>query len=551
MNAKWCVAGWIILPIFAQNQVPVRVGVGVIQRQLSLGEAIELALRNNAELEVERINLATAEQQLVGAHAFLDTRLRWAPRLENRNIPTSSTLIGVDGKLVEKVHAENFYLDQRLPWQGMALSLAFENTRQSTTNPFVSLNPYLTSSLGVNLNLPLLRNRKIDRERANVRVSARQVEISELALELRVIDIVRRTAEAYWDLVAARRGAEVAADAVRLARDQLERTRRMIDSGTVAPVELAAAQAELERRIDTWYSAIGAVTQLENALKLLIAESRHDPIWNDEIVPTSVDMLDPSIEAELPKAIQVALARRRELKQLGEQKAIAEIQKELAQDQLKPQINLVAGYMISGLAGVMVDRQNPFAELSRLQIERLNELSRMAGLAPLPPVTGFGRVPEHLRGGYGTALSTVFEGRFPTLYAGLQLEWFARNRAAEAQLVQSNLAQRRLEVQTRQLEQLIEAQVRNALQALEVTRQRIQAAEASVRAAKEKLDSEIRLFQTGESTNFMVLTRQNEYADSQRRLLAAQSDYNKAVVQLEQAVGTLLDRFGVQVAWRP
>ena len=47
----------------------------------------------------------------------------------------------------------------------------------------------------------------------------------------------------------------------------------------------------------------------------------------------------------------------------------------------------------------------------------------------------------------------------------------------------------------------IEAQVRNALQSIQTARQRITAAEASERAAKEKLESESRLFQTGESTN--------------------------------------------------
>jgi outer membrane protein TolC len=68
-----------------------------------------------------------------------------------------------------------------------------------------------------------------------------------------------------------------------------------------------------------------------------------------------------------------------------------------------------------------------------------------------------------------------------------------------------------------------------------------------VRAAKEKLDSETRLYQTGESTNFLVLTRQNEYSDSRRRLLVAQLDFNKSVARLEQAVGTTLESHGVEI----
>jgi outer membrane protein TolC len=82
---------------------------------------------------------------------------------------------------------------------------------------------------------------------------------------------------------------------------------------------------------------------------------------------------------------------------------------------------------------------------------------------------------------------------------------------------------------------------------METARQRIVAAEASARAAKEKLDSETRLFQTGESTNFLVLTRQNEYADSRRREVVAHLDSNKAVSRLRQALGATLEAHKIRV----
>ena len=102
------------------------------------------------------------------------------------------------------------------------------------------------------------------------------------------------------------------------------------------------------------------------------------------------------------------------------------------------------------------------------------------------------------------------------------------------------IAERRLKLEQARAEQLIEAQVRNAVQAIETAKQRFAAAGAAERAAQEKLDSEIRLFQTGESTNFLVLTRQNEYLDSRRRAVVANLDLNKAVSRLEQALGSTL-----------
>jgi HAE1 family hydrophobic/amphiphilic exporter-1 len=123
----------------------------------------------------------------------------------------------------------------------------------------------------------------------------------------------------------------------------------------------------------------------------------------------------------------------------------------------------------------------------------------------------------------------------------LTFDWTPRNRAAEAGYAQTALTERRLKLEETRLAQEIEAQVRGALQAIETARQRIAAAEASTRAAQEKLDSEIRLFQTGESTNFLVLTRQNELSDSRRRVVVANLDYNKALTALELALGVTLE----------
>ena len=106
---------------------------------------------------------------------------------------------------------------------------------------------------------------------------------------------------------------------------------------------------------------------------------------------------------------------------------------------------------------------------------------------------------------------------------------------------------KRIGLERRQLEQGVEAQVRNAMQSLSSAKQRIVAAESSVRAAKEKLDSEVRLFQTGESTNFLVLTRQNELADSRRRLVQATLEFNKSVARLSQALGNTLGTHSIRL----
>ena len=178
------------------------------------------------------------------------------------------------------------------------------------------------------------------------------------------------------------------------------------------------------------------------------------------------------------------------------------------------------------------------------QAQRINELSSRLGLAPLPG-TSLGNPPDFLVGNYGTALGNL--GRYQSFQVGLNIDFNLRNRRADAEYTQTLINEKRLALQKARVEQIIEAQVRNALQGIHTARQRIAAAEASARAAREKLDSEQRLYQTGESTNFLVLTRQNEYADSRRREVVAKLEFNKSVSQLEQAVGGTLARHGISV----
>lgn len=523
-----------------------RVGVGMVQRKLTLQDAIELALRNNLDIEIERTNRATAQEAEKGARGYLDTTFRWAPSIESRNTPTGSVLQGAGGKLTDHFMNQNFSLRQRLPWGGTSLNLDFENGRQSTSNPFTSLNPFLTSRLVIGLTQPLLRGRKIDPQRAELKIRRKQLNISDIDFELRNIDVVTRVESAYWDLLGARQAVDVLNENVEWAREQLARNKRMVANGTLAQVEISAAEAELERRLDSYYSGLGAVTEAENALKTLLTSSRVDPLWGDQIIPTDLETLSPPESGDLKEAVVEALKHRPELRSVETRQEAAEVQRELNADLVKPQLNIAGGYVNSGLGGTVSSSPNPFSAATQASTDRLNQLSALAGLPPLQGAS-FGSLPPILVGGYGTALSNLFSGRYPGLQAGLSFDLNFRNRTAEANLAQSVIAQRRLKLEQARAEQLIEAQVRNALQALETARQRIAAAEASSRAAKEKLDSETRLYQSGESTNFLVLTRQNEYADSRRREVVAHLDANKAIARLRQALGSTLQAHKITV----
>jgi outer membrane protein TolC len=525
---------------------PARVGVGVTERRLPLHQAIEMALANNLEIELERTDRATAEQSVAAARGFFDPTFRWTPLFENRNTPVANVFQGAGGKLNDRFLNNNFFLEQRVEKWGTRGTVGFSNLRQTTNNPFTNFNPTLTSQLAFNVTQPLLRGFRIDPNRAELRIRQRRVDLSSVDLETRAIDVISRVEQAYYDLVAAREAVVVTEDSVSLAREQLALNQRLVNAGTLAPVEMSAAEAELQRRLDTWYSNLGALTEIENALKQLIAPDRNDDIWGDALIPTDVITRKP-VSDDLRAAVNTALDRRPELRGLKVRTQINDVEKELNADLRKPEVNLIGQYALSGLAGSINTQPNPFANLNAPLNNRVNELSTRLGLAPLPVEAGFGAPPQFLVGNYGTALQNLFGGRYQTFQVGVQLDFNLRNRTAQANYGQTLINEKRLKLERAQAEQNIQVQVRNAMQGIETARQRIQAAEASARAAKEKLDSEIRLFQTGESTNFLVLTRQNEYADSRRRAVVARLDFNKSVARLDQALGTTLSTHQVTV----
>jgi HAE1 family hydrophobic/amphiphilic exporter-1 len=535
------------LPLAAQQatqqqlQVP-RVGVSITEKKLTLAEAIEMGLKNNLDIEIQRTNRDKAQAAIKGALGAFDPTFRFNPGYASNNTPTGSTLQGVNGKLSENTSTENAYYRQKMPWYGSSLGVDFENGRTSTSNLFTSLNPYFNSRLLVSFTLPLLRNRDIDLDRANILIRRKQSSLTDKDFEIQVIDIIARIQQGYWDLVAAREDVQVQADAVELASQQLAQNQRMIDSGTLAPIELSASQAELERRKDSYFASIGTVTEVENSLKTLLLPDRQSETWGDQLIPTDTRTKEPLETDDLKQVVFDSLKRRPEMKQVDLRKQSNEVDQKLNNDQTKPQVNFVSSYANAGLGGAVTSGSNPLS--FQPLYDRINALSAPAGLAPLTAAS-FGSLPGSLIGGYGSTLSNLFGGGYQSVQVGIAVDFTARNRSAQSNYTGTLIEAKRLKYVEAQTEMAIESQVRNALQAIQTARQRISAAEASERAAKEKLESETRLFQTGESTNFLVLTRQNEYLDARRRAVLAHLDFNKAVARIEQASGTTLPNHNV------
>jgi HAE1 family hydrophobic/amphiphilic exporter-1 len=251
---------------------------------------------------------------------------------------------------------------------------------------------------------------------------------------------------------------------------------------------------------------------------------------------------------DVAEAVRVALGNRPELASLAAQTAQNEVDQRYFRDQARPQVDLVGSYTLSGLAGTFAAAAaNPLQNANDAALlARLNDLSQRAGLDPLvtPPATG-NALPDFLQGGAGSSLANLVENRFPTALVQLQVDLPLRNRTAEGNEARAAIEGRELQLRRRQLEQAIEADVRNALQRVRSAEQRLRSAGSAQRNAREQYDSERRRFESGLSTVFLVLQRQTALVTAQGQELRARADLNEAVALFDRAIGNTLTQHGV------
>jgi outer membrane protein TolC len=328
-------------------------------------------------------------------------------------------------------------------------------------------------------------------------------------------------------------------DAVEVARTQLEHNRRLVTEGQLAPIDIVAAEAQISSYEQRVFAALEEVSRSENNLKNLIAENQKADIWNESLVPTDpVDLAVPQVS--LPEALKTAMENRPELQQSNVLREINEIDQRYYKDQTKPAIDLVGTYGINGLAGSISSAGvNPFTASNLLVRQRVDELSTLAGLEPLPIVPPQTFSPD-LLGGFGQSLQGLLANRYSNVRLGVQISLPLRNRTAEAQLGRSLVEGERIRTQREQLEQTIQVDVRNALQAVRSSESRLRAAVSTREANEQQFASEQRKLDAGQSTTFLVLERQTALTEARALELRAQTDLNKAIADLQRATGNAL-----------
>lgn len=534
-----------VAPDFRAPQKPLpelnRVGVDMNrQRPLSLREALAMALENNKDIEVARQNVRIAEFDLRGAQGVYDPRIATDAFYERLENPISSFLSGgQNGSVTESHYTGTARLEGQSPVLGGNYRFEFSSLRLTTNNQFVALNPQYPSSLSFSYTQPLWRGMRFDNSRRQIEIARKNLSLTDAQFRQRAIDTITSVQRAYWDLVFALRSLQVQRDAVDVARTQLEHNKRLVNEGQLAPIDVVAAEAQISSYEQRVFAALEEVSRAENNVKNLIAENQKADIWMESLVP--IDPVDLAVpEVSLADALKTAMENRPELQQASVLREINQIDQRYFKDQTKPAVDLVGTYGISGLAGSISSAGvNPFLSSNQLVRQRVDELSELAGLEPLPVVPPQTFSPD-LLGGFGQSLQGLLANRYNNFKVGVQINLPLRNRTAEAQLGRSLVEGERIQTQREQLEQTIQVDVRNALQAMRSSESRLRAAVATREANEQQFSSEQRKLDAGQSTTFLVLERQTALTESQALELKAQTDLNKAIADLQRATGNAL-----------
>jgi outer membrane protein TolC len=515
-----------------------RVGVELTnQKTLTMLDAIEMALSNNLDIEVSRKTEEESEFDLKAARGVYQPRLTGQTYYDRTTTPNTS-VFSTNQKQTVGTIVGNAGITAYVPRFGTVLGSQFNNNRFTTDNPISILSPQMNTSLGFSITQPLFRGRKFDVNRHNIEIAKRNIHITDTQFRQRAIETVAAVQRAYWDLTYALRNLQVQRDAVRDAKSQLEHNRRLVNEGQLAPIDITAAETQVANFEQAVYDALNTVNLTENVLKGLISPSRENPIWSESITP--VETVEQTVpDPALSDAVATALANRPELEINATQRDINRVDQRLYKDQRKPQIDLVAGYTSSGIGGSLNPSfSNPFA--------------RSVCVDPASPgcIALQQQQTTFLQsiGGSPTAYSDIFANKYPSFRIGVNfnIPLFGRDRTASALYGKSLVEQQRLETQRDQLEQNIQIDVRNALQAVRTNEARLRAASIARENTARQYESEQRKLDNGQSDVYRVLERQTALAVAQSAELRARTDLNKSIADYERATGSTLKANNVE-----
>jgi outer membrane protein len=521
--------------------------------EISLQDAIALALENNLDISIQRYAPWLAETDILRAKGqssvsgvnldpVVTSNLFWDRRSSPVNNPFISGTGVVLGSINTNTAQYNFLYSQGFT-TGTNYTIGFNNTRSSSSNPANIFNPSVTSSLALAFTQPLLNGFGFAQNRSGLLIAKNNKAIADLTFQQQLITSVTAVSNSYWELVFARNDVKVKQQSVDLAQKLYDDNQRQVAIGTLAQIEVTRAAAQLATAKSDLILSQTNQLQQQTLLRNLITKSPMDPLLqNVEIVPTD-DAAEPKFDViPIQDAVQEALTKRPDVLQARTTLLSDDVSVHSTRRAMLPTLNLSGTYAMSGLAGNTKILGSPVAGLGTQIVDSSGTPQNLFVPTSTRPVIGIAP------GGWGDALSSIYNNNFPDYNVGVTLTIPIRNRPAQAANARALLQERQDEARLRQLQNTVVVDVRNAQIALENGRARVSAAAQARVLQEQTLDAEQKKYQLGASTVFQVIQTQRDLATARSTELRALIDMIEAKVTFDRVMGRTLETNKVTIA---
>jgi outer membrane protein len=437
----------------------------------------------------------------------------------NANTITSGTSTLVNGIRMYQSGVQKAFLT------GTNVSLGWQAQGTSTNSPLLSINPFITGSMNLTVTQPLLQGFLYSPNSRYIKIAKNNLKINDYVFKAQVINTVSAVVSAYWTLVSDIENVKVKEQALSLAQKLLNDNKKQVEIGTLAPISIVQAEAEVATREQELVTARTSVLQQETLLKNALSRTgvAGANIADAHIIPTN-HITVPATEPVVPvqDLVQTALKKRPEVHTSSINIDSSRIGLSGSKSELLPQLGLYLNMTNNALAGTAQPVVDPF--------------------------TGqLVQVPGAFIGGYGSTFSQLFSRKYPSYSAGIQLNLPLRNRSAQADYEIDALNVRTQELQHQRLLNQIRVDVQNALIAVQQASAGYAAAVKARDLARQTLDAEQKKYALGASTIFLVIQYQRDLASAGSVEVAAGAAYARAKVQLQGATGETLDAYNISM----
>lgn len=440
--------------------------------------------------------------------------------LEHYTEPLSNIQIYGVKLLQQNTTIGNFGYSQAFP-TGTALSVSFDNNRATNNSPYSYTNPTLNSYYHVAFQQQLLAGFGRGPNLRYLRIARNNQKISDQAFKLQVITTATQVANMYWDLVAAYDDEQVKSRSLEFAQQTLENGRKQLDLQAIPAMDVMKDEAEVASREQDLTIAKSALQFQELLMKNALTKNLDDPVL--EAMP--VHPTDNSSAGVASTAAPVSTA------------VTEDMVAQALHDRLEMDESLVDldNRRISSAAA-----RN--ALLPQVAATGYYGGSGLAGLSN--PASGLTSTAPTTFGG---AVQNAFNNTAPDYYVGVQLSIPLRNRVAKSDQYRSELETRQAELRLQQLKKQIRIEVRNAQYALEQSAARVESARKGSELAQKTFDIMTKEQQLGAGSNYQTLTARRDLATAESALVAAMTAYQKAKIELDRAVGSTLEANGISI----